>query len=197
MIMQTSDKETFRDMQEHPEKYSDQELEAMMDDLDQVPDVEAAWQTLKEKDTATVGPSLRKIAASFIGVLLVSGIAFAAIRIWSDAPASSQESEESSYTQAPDTTRTSPVLPLEEQVETPVIYDNIPLENMLSEIAAHYHAEVIFQNDAVRSLRFHFLWNPRQELGKIVSDLNHFERLHVTLKNNQITVDGLSSPSEK
>ena len=30
-------KQLYRDMQEAPDKYSDQEIEAMMDDLDQVP----------------------------------------------------------------------------------------------------------------------------------------------------------------
>ena len=37
-------KQLYRDMQEAPDKYSDQEIEAMMDDLDQVPDVDEAWQ---------------------------------------------------------------------------------------------------------------------------------------------------------
>ena len=38
--MKTNDhnKQLYRDMQEAPDKYSDQEIEAMMDDLDQMPD---------------------------------------------------------------------------------------------------------------------------------------------------------------
>ena len=44
--MKTNDhnKQLYRDMQEAPDKYSDQEIEAMMDDLDQVPDADEAWQ---------------------------------------------------------------------------------------------------------------------------------------------------------
>ena len=75
------------------------------------------------------------------------------------------------------------------QILRPVIYDNIPLEKMLSEIAAHYDAKVTFVNDEVRQLRFHFVWNPRQSIEKVVSDLNRFERLHVTLKDNQLIVE--------
>ena len=37
-------KQLYRDMQEEPEKYSDQELEAMMDEVDQMADAEEAWQ---------------------------------------------------------------------------------------------------------------------------------------------------------
>ena len=44
--MKTNDhnKELYRDMQEAPDKYSDQEIEAMMDALDKEPDVDEAWQ---------------------------------------------------------------------------------------------------------------------------------------------------------
>lgn len=37
-------KQIFRDMQEHPERYSDEQLEAMMADIDREPDVEKEWQ---------------------------------------------------------------------------------------------------------------------------------------------------------
>ena len=40
------DKKLFFDMQEHPENYSDEQLEAMMAELDKEPDTEAAWLRL-------------------------------------------------------------------------------------------------------------------------------------------------------
>ena len=92
--MKTNDhnKQLFRSMQEEPDKYSDQEIEAMMDDLDQVPDVDEAWRQFENEalelcSLATEGTqefpraSLRKMAASFVGLLLVSGIAIAAVHI--------------------------------------------------------------------------------------------------------------------
>jgi hypothetical protein len=71
----------------------------------------------------------------------------------------------------------------------PVVYDNIPLEKMLPEIADHYDVKVVFANDEVRGLRFHFVWNPQKGIDQVISDLNQFERLNVTLKDNQITVE--------
>ena len=65
----------------------------------------------------------------------------------------------------------------------------IPLEKMLPEIAAHYDVKVVFANDEARGLRFHFVWNPQKGIGQIISDLNQFERLSATLKDNQITVE--------
>ena len=70
----------------------------------------------------------------------------------------------------------------------PIIYDNIPLEKMLPEIATHYDAKVTFVNDEARQLRFRFVWNPQKGIDQVVSDLNQFERLTVTLNDNQITV---------
>jgi hypothetical protein len=60
---------------------------------------------------------------------------------------------------------------------------------MLPEIAAHYDAKVTFVNDKTRQLRFRFVWNPQKGIDQVVSDLNQFERLTVTLKDNQITVE--------
>ncbi len=152
--------------------------------------VDAAWQKFNQK----VQPQQHsfgwmKIAASFIGVLLVSGIAFAAIQIVRYAQQSTPRTEEVINTPKPanitptDTLTTDTIA-----TPQPILYDNIPLEKMLPEIAAHYEAKVTFVNDEARQLRFYFLWNPQKGIEKVVSDLNQFERLNVTLNDNQITV---------
>ena len=83
--MKTNDhnKQLYRDMQEEPDKYSDQEIEAMMDDLDQVPDVDEAWQQFAKQHIASERPihTWRQSAAILIGILTLSGIAIAAVQI--------------------------------------------------------------------------------------------------------------------
>ena len=154
-------------------------------------DVDAAWQRFNQKFQPKQSSSnWMKIAASFIGVLLVSGIAFAAIHIVRQYQ--KQETPQTTDTIAvadssPSTLNSS--LPEDTVTVQPVIYDNIPLEKMLPEIAAHYDVKVVFANDEARELRFHFVWNPQQGIDQVVSDLNQFERLNVTLKDNQITVE--------
>ena len=154
-------------------------------------DVDAAWQKLNQK----VHPKQHsfgwmKIAASFIGIMLVSGITFAAIQIVRYAQQHTPKTEEVINTTKPAITTPSDTLPTDTTaVSQPVIYDNIPLEKMLSEIAAHYDAKVTFVNDEARGLRFRFVWNPQKGIGQVVSDLNQFERLTVTLKDDVITVE--------
>ena len=162
-------------------------------------DVDAAWQRFNQKSQPKQSSSnWMKIAASFIGVLLVSGIAFAAIHIVRQYQ--KQETPQTEITEnvtTPVTTLPADTLTKDTVTVQPVIYDNIPLEKMLPEIAAHYDVKVVFANDEARGLRFHFVWNPQQGIDQVISDLNQFERLNATLKDNQITVDGLLSPSEK
>ena len=153
-------------------------------------DVDAAWQKFNQK----IQPQQHsfdwmKIAASFIGVLFVSGIAFAAIQIVRYTQQNTPKTEEVVNTPKPaDYTPTDTLTTDTIAAPQPIIYDNIPLEKMLPEIAAHYDAKVTFINDEARLLRFYFMWHPQKGIEKVVSDLNQFERLNITLNDNQITV---------
>ena len=154
-------------------------------------DVDAAWQKLNQKSQPQQQSfGWIKIAASFIGILLVSGIAFAAIQIVRYAQQNTPKTEEVINTPKPANVTPTDTLTTDTiTVPHPIIYDNIPLEKMLPEIAAHYDANVMFVNDETRQLRFRFVWKPQKGIDQVVSDLNQFERLTVTLKDNQITVE--------
>ena len=160
-------------------------------------DVNAAWKRFVENEEfATAQPTrqsysvFRKIAASFIGMLLISGIAFAAIQIVNNIVGGEIKSptQETRISNPRQEIVTADTLANDTVTVQPVIYDNIPLEKMLPEIAAYYDTEVIFANDEVRQLRFRFVWNPQQSIEQVIRDLNQFERLTVTLKDNQITI---------
>ena len=160
-------------------------------------DVNAAWKRFVENEEfATTQQTrqsysvFRKIAASFIGMLLISGIAFAAIQIVNNFVGGEIKSptHETRISNPRQEIVTADTLANDTVTVQPVIYDNIPLEKMLPEIAAYYDTEVIFANDEVRQLRFRFVWNPQQSIEQVIRDLNQFERLTVTLKDNQITI---------
>ena len=209
------------EMLDHPETYTEQEIHDIINRdedtretyrlmveakrssrnlQDETPvDVDAAWQRLHQR----LQPEQRsrgwmKIAASFIGVLLVSGIAFAAIHIvrhyvGQDMPTPPQETQmvEPHQQIIPDDTvkvETTDTIAPKATME-PIVFDNVPLEEMLPDLAARYDATVSFANDKARQLRFRFVWNPQQGIDQVVNDLSQFESLTVTLKDNQITVE--------
>ena len=209
------------EMLDHPEAYTEQEIHDIINRdedtretyrlmveakrssrnrQDETPvDVDAAWQRFHQRlQPMQHGRGWMKMAASFIGVLLVSGIAFAAIHIvrhyvGQDMPTPPQETEVAVPHQQvalDDTIKvgtTDTIAP--KATMEPVVFNNVPLEEMLPEIAAHYDATVSFANDKARQLRFRFVWNPLQDISQVVSDFNQFESLTVTLKDNQITVE--------
>ena len=223
MKTNNDNKQLYRDMQEAPDKYSDQEIESMMDDLDQVPDVDKAWQQfeseeffaeqsgkaerrVKSEEFATALPTmrfhslLRKMAASFVGLLLVSGVAFAAIHIVRqyqkpEAPLAADtmaEANSSLFT-------LNSSLPADTIVKTePVVFDNVTLDSIVKVIAAFHHLDMDLQNERQRvgasagmqasQLRFYFVWNQEESLQEVIEKLNMFEQVHLVIENGKLLV---------
>lgn len=194
--MQTPDEKTkmFLDMQEHPEKYSDWQIEAVMEELDQMPDVEKEWNKFEQRHKHTTMLSSwrwMKIAATFVGMFLVSSIALAAIHIIQqisdkrEPKATNQEVYNSKKRQKiisadtikPDTTAAEMR-----------IFENVPLDSMLIEIADFYHVGIDFQDDEKCQLRFHFIWKRNESIDKVVERLNIFEALSIAQEPDKLIV---------
>lgn len=173
-------------------------------------DVDKTWEKLKasphpspvgrEKAHQNVSRLWIKIAASIIGILFTGAIAYAAcVKLGIVTSPLIAEQRRPSWPSATEkaanplrtTTRVAHATKLDnDTIKTEaVIYDNIPLEKMLSEIVAFYGFEVTFKNDEARQLRFHFVWNRNERIDKVVENLNHFESLNVTLQNKQLIVE--------
>ena len=194
--MQTPDEKTkmFLDMQEHPEKYSDWQIEAMMEELDQMPDVEKEWNKFEQRQKQTTMLSSRrwmKVAATFVGMFLVSSIALAAIHII----------HQISDNREPKTTNQDVYNPKKKQQiisadtikpDTTAaelrIFENVPLDSMLIEIADFYHVGIEFQDDEKCLLRFHFIWKRNEGIDRVVERLNNFEVLTITQEPDKLIV---------
>ncbi len=180
----------FRDMQEAPDKYSDQEIEAMIDDLDREPDVDEAWQQFaRHIPSARPVNAWRKVAAILIGILTISGLSIAAVHIMRQAQRteSTQPTDPIAAADSPLTAHHSPLTPDTATIH-PVTFDNVPLDKMLAEIAEYHHSEVVFQNEDARQLRFYFVWYRQQPLDKVIETLNHFERVDIVIDDKKLTV---------
>ena len=133
-----------------------------------------------------------KVAASIISILFTAGFAFATIHILSLIPNPSPKDEGSKYTQVADTAKKD-TTPLSTQRgaggEAPIVFDNVALEKMLSQIATYYNKEVEFQNDNARQFRFYFVWKQDEGLDVTLHRLNLFESVSVELKSDKIVVE--------
>jgi len=131
-----------------------------------------------------------KIAASFIGVLLASGIAFAAIQVVRNISTTKpqlytteQTTDIEPVTSLPADTVKADTIPIE-----PYIFNNAPLDSMLTTIATAHGVGVEFENDAARKLRFHFVWKREDSLSRVVEKLNTFEAVNIGMEDKTLVV---------
>ena len=186
--MKTNDhnKQLYRDMQEEPYKYSDQEIEAMMDDLDQVPDVDEAWQQFAQQHISSVRPmhTWHKVAAILIGILAISGITIAAVHIVHQS-----HHEECPVTQVEKAVTISQTLPTDTIVKTePVVFDNVTLDSIAKDIATYHHLDMDLQNEQASQLRFYFVWNQEESLQEVIEKLNMFEQVNLAVEDGKLMV---------
>lgn len=132
----------------------------------------------------------RKIAASFIGVLLASGIAFAAIQVVRNIstpkpqqPTTEQTTDINPVTSLPADTVKADTISVE-----PYIFNNVPLDSMLTAIATAHGVGVEFENEAARHLRFHFVWKREDSLSRVVEKLNTFEAVNIGMEDKTLVV---------
>lgn len=187
MTMQTKNqKQLFLDMQEHPENYTDEQLEAMMDELDQLPDVQQAWQEFEtsltkaqSKTHYAVLPFIRKVAAAFVGIFLLSGITFAAIML---------VRSHSIEPQTIQTERTNTHLASQEAIK-PVRFDDVRLDSILTVVSAHYGKAIIFRSEEAKAMRFIMTWESDVPLVDFIERMNMFDGLHLALQQDTIIIE--------
>lgn len=199
------------DMQEHPEQFSEQELEQMLSDAEaqelmeataqlkramkndefsiSEQEIEDEWQAFAANHLAEQKPQRTwlKIAAMFIGVLFMTGIAFAAIHIIKqNTVAQEMKQVEQPVIQQPVSTGTV-INDTIAQTE-PVIFDNVTLDSIAKEIADYHHIEVDLQNELAKQLRFYFVWKQDDDLQEVVEKLNMFDHVDMAIENGKLIV---------
>lgn len=199
------------DMQDHPEQYSDEALEQMLNDAEvqelmeataqlkraiindeftiSEQDVEDEWKVFASKHFAKRKPQYNwlKMAAMFIGVLFVTCLAFASIHMIRHNPdiMEPQPKKQSVSQQA--------VLANTNQGDTavlaePVVFNNVSLDSIAKGIAAWHHMDVDLQNEQASQLRFHFVWKPNDSLQEVVEKLNMFEYVNMAIEDGKLIV---------
>ena len=207
-------------MLDHPERYSEQEIMDTVNrdyetrefyrsltqaararrsqrSLSQPVDEDKAWQQFERTHLAAQkhGRLWQRVAATVIGVLMMSGIAWATVytvRHFISTNNSKQKTENIATPPQTEADAVGPRLGVADtsatENEATVVFDNIPLEEMLSEIAAYYGMTVEFQNEDARNLRFHFVWNKGDGLEKVLEDMSHFESVTIEQTGNRLIV---------
>lgn len=201
-------------MLEHPEQYSEAQWRDILADdecrelyvlmsktksASEPPEISddeiaAEWQRLSRSRAAVI-PLWRKIAAAAAIVIALCGITYAAVH--TGFFGLHEQKTPQNEAQKPEATAPRPVqatavetandsMPV---VAEPQLYDNVPLEQILSELSAYYHVDVEYRSQEVRSLRLYYQWEPDYPLDKVVEMLSHFESLSIHREGDKLVVE--------
>lgn len=190
------------EMQEHPERYTDEEIRLLMADeecrqlyeqmvkaADAVyadMDLEAAEATPVRRGTLS---TLRKTAAALAAVLMLSGIAYAAIRYVRSTSASKPVPTENATAVPQHEPATAQMVGQDSTKTGRVVFEDKELAAMLGEMAAYYGCEVSYRSEDVKKVRLYFTWDKAMEVDEVLAMFNKFERIHITREGRRITVE--------
>ena len=173
----------------HPEKYTDEQLDQMLDESNiPVPDANDAWEQFQKAHiVAKSTTTWYKIAAMFIGILMLSGIAYAAISHFIKMEDKPQVTltERKPDIKKMEKTYGAEMTPTK---KAPVVFNNVELQQIMQYVADGYGVKVEFKNNAARTIRFYLQWEADDTLKEIIDKINHFEKVHLTLNEDTITI---------
>lgn len=126
----------------------------------------------------------RTVAAAVAGMIVLSGVAFAAIKFVPKLIGGS----------TPEATIVTDSVVQQKEVEEVVmpeeiVFDNSYLAEMLDTIASFYGMKPVFANDNLKIIRIHYNFNPEKSIDKVIRDLNHFNKMSITREDSVIYVN--------
>ena len=192
------------DMQEHPDKYTDEQIEHLLTDEEvkeflrdlamarmagkkatpKMVDVDKAW---KEFSNGSYRNRM-KIAASIVGIIFLSGVALAAVQNgWLNFSTLDKVVDNKAMTEqivpsntlANDSFKAMTVEPTDSLNMNPVVFDNAELGTILIQMADFYHVKVEYMNANTQHVRLFFNWNKTKTLEQNLEILNAFDRIQI------------------
>ena len=201
------------DMQEHPEKYTDEQMEHLLADEEvkeflrdlamarmagkkatpKKVDVDKAWKEFANGSYR----NRMKIAASIVGIIFLSGVALAAVQNgWLNFSTSDKVVDNKVMTEqivptntlANDSLKAMTVEPTDSLDMKPVVFDNAELGTILMQMADFYHVKVEYMNANTQHVRLFFNWNKTKTLEQNMELLNAFNRIQIEYADGTLIV---------
>ncbi len=201
------------DMQEHPDKYTDEQIEHLLADEEVMEflrdlamarmagkkatpkkvDVDKAWKEFANGSYR----NRMKIAASIVGIIFLSGVALAAVQNgWLNFSTSDKvvdnkvmtEQIVPSNTLANDSLKAMTVEPTDSLDMKPVVFDNAELGTILMQMADFYQVKVEYMNTNTQHVRLFFNWNKTKTLEQNMELLNAFDRIQIEYADGTLIV---------
>ena len=137
----------------------------------------------------TLHSSLTKIAASFIGLLMLSGFAYATIHLINNSKQKPQEEQTVTASNSQSSTLNAQLAEPDSTDMKPIIYEDTELATILSDIATFYQVEPVYKKADSKHIRLYFTWDKKQTIDDLIDTFNKFERIHITREHQKLIVE--------
>ena len=218
----------FLNMLDHPEKYTTKEIEALLADEeissfasyltmtkramkrheDEDIDVNAEWEHFAIEHSIPQKRNWKRIAASTIGIIFISGLAFAATVQLGILPFFGSKKEVERHPKTPHITATDSIKKAQAERKAvsdslnrvllhktdsippqPIVFEDTSLKTIVDAIAAYYHVDVKVLNPVSTHIRLYFKWDRQCSLQQNIELLNAFDRVKVSYSDNTLTIE--------
>ena len=168
-------------------------------DIDTSEMIDEEWQKFEAKHFPQKQRSWgwMQIAAMFIGVLMLSGITYAAVQMVMNSKVGGDlqsPTQEEPLRDGSLVATKEPSLIADSTVQ-PRLYDNVPLGEILDELSTYYNIKVVYYTEDARHPRLYYQWKPEYTIEKVVEMLNNFEWLQMELENDTLYVKSTAIPA--
>lgn len=193
------------DAVEHPERYSDEQLQELLRDevcadyyrlmcdasnaYDETPEIDeaevhAAWQRIAGQKPEKM-TTFRKMVATLLAILALSGISYAAIQMIQN------HQEEPVATSVSDDVKAigQETEKQEAIADTIRTFQDAELQEILTEVTDHYKLRTEYRHDEARHIRFYVKWNKTEDVLPIIERLNMSEKVKIELADDLLIVE--------
>ena len=218
----------FLNMLDHPEKYTTKEIEALLADEeissfasyltmtkramkrheDEDIDVNVEWERFAIEHSIPQRRNWKRIAASTIGIIFISGLAFAATVQLGILPFFGSKKEVERHPKTPHITATNSIKKAQAERKAvsdslnrvllhktdsippqPIVFEDTSLKTIVDAMAAYYHVDVKVLNPVSTHIRLYFKWDRQCNLQQNIELLNAFDRVKVSYSDNTLTIE--------
>ena len=167
--------------------------------------IDEQWQRLEAEypSRAAIVPLWRKAAAAAVVAVATIGIAMAAMHTgFFGLKQTNNQTEPATKPQQEQVTPEPSATITEQPADTlnadlPQLFEEAPLDHVLTFLAAHYGVEVEYRTDDVRTLRLFYQWEPEYSLDKVVSMLNNFDAFSIRHEGNKLIVESSNAKESR
>lgn len=176
------------------EQYTEEQLDKMLEDSHiPAPNVDKEWQRFKTRTQAKQSKLHRskpmQWAATLAILAALSGISYAAISHFVSAKEDTNVTTTTVVDEKENAVKSASVEEKTDTIRTAQNFNNVQLAEIMNQISKDFGVKVVFANEKARTIRLYLSWEADDTIQEIINRINHFEKVHLTLSDETITID--------